>query len=693
MKLKVVFATFVALYISTYSSLGAVGQSTTPPIVDTTSHATVELDEVVVSSSRNAISRRQASSIVGVASRALFEATSANSVAEVLNFQPGLRVEYNCSNCGTAQLRINGLEGQYSQILLDSRPIFSSLAGVYGLEQLPESMIERVEVVRGGGSALFGSSAIGGAVNIITREPKRSSFSLSNNTGVFEGGGVDVNTALNGSIVSANNRAGVYLFSMVRSRDSYDRNGDGFSELPQLNSSTIGFRGFYRITDRSRLTAEYHHIDEFRRGGDMFDNPPHEANIAEQLEHRIDGGGLKWDYASKDMNHRVSTYLSAQNIYRDSYFGTNQDLDAYGTTFDATIVAGGQYTLNMDRLWFMPAEFTAGVEYNNNFLSDRMLGYDKELDQLSEIVGVFAQNEWRKNNLGILVGARLDKHNKIDNAILSPRVSVRYLPVPSVTLRTSYSSGYRAPQAYNEDLHISAVGGEMALIVLDPDLKPEYSHSATLSADYYKSFGSMTFNFTADGFYTRLNDVFILEEIGTDDSGNMLLERKNAAGAEIAGLNLEARLNYRNLLTLNGGFTFQRSFYLEPVSWSDTVDPQRQMFRTPDTYGYLSLTYTPVKNLSIAPSVTYTGPMLLQHFAGYIEEDTQVTSQSFWDAGLKVSYDVSLGRDLKLQVSGGVKNIFDQFQKDIDMGIDRDAGYIYGPVTPRTYFVGAKFYM
>lgn len=85
-----------------------------------------------------------------------------------MNFQSGLRVETNCGNCGTTQLRINGLEGQYSQVLLDSRPIFSSLASVYGLEQLPVAMIERVEVIRGGGSALFGANAIGGVVNIIT---------------------------------------------------------------------------------------------------------------------------------------------------------------------------------------------------------------------------------------------------------------------------------------------------------------------------------------------------------------------------------------------------------------------------------------------------------------------------------------------------------------------------------------------
>ncbi len=89
--------------------------------------------------------------------------------ADGLNFQPGVRVENNCQNCGFQQVRINGLEGPYTQILVDSRPIFSAQTGVYGLEQIPANMIERVEIMRGGGSALFGSSAIAGTINIITK--------------------------------------------------------------------------------------------------------------------------------------------------------------------------------------------------------------------------------------------------------------------------------------------------------------------------------------------------------------------------------------------------------------------------------------------------------------------------------------------------------------------------------------------
>ena len=317
------------------------------------------VEEIVVSASRTETNKKYSPTIVSVASGKLFEATASCNLAETMNFQSGLRVENNCGNCGTTQLRINGLEGQYSQVLLDSRPIFSSLAAMYGLEQLPVSMIERVEVIRGGGSALFGANAIGGVVNIITKEPQRNSLALSNTTNLLEDGAADFNTSLNGSFVSDDYRAGVYLFGMVRDRDSYDRNGDGFSDIPALNTETAGFRAYYKLSPYMRLTAEYHHIHEFRRGGNALNRPPHMADIAEQLDHKIDGGGVKFDYFSPNGRHRAGVYVSAQGIDRDSYFGTGRNPDAYGATSDGTLVAGAQYTYTFEKLLFLPSELPA----------------------------------------------------------------------------------------------------------------------------------------------------------------------------------------------------------------------------------------------------------------------------------------------------------------------------------------------
>ena len=177
------------------------------------------LDQVVVTGSKSEQKRRNSPVLVGVLNNQLFNLVSARSLADGLNFQPGVRVENDCQNCGFTQVRINGLDGHYSQILMNSRPVFSALTGVYGLEQIPANMIERVEIMRGGGSALFGSSAIGGTVNIITKDPVANYAEAGHSimsTGIS--GSLDNNTTVNASITGANNRAGLMIYGQNRNR-------------------------------------------------------------------------------------------------------------------------------------------------------------------------------------------------------------------------------------------------------------------------------------------------------------------------------------------------------------------------------------------------------------------------------------------------------------------------------------------
>lgn len=230
----------------------------------------IALDAVVVSANRNETKRKLAPTLVNVLDAKLFERTESTDLAQGLKFQPGVRVETNCQNCGFSQVRINGLDGPYSQILIDSRPVFSALAGIYGLEQIPANMIERVEVMRGGGSALFGSSAIAGTINIITKEPMSNSASLSHQIRGLGGLGTFENTTnFNGSILMDNNKVGVTLFGQTRHRSGYDRDKDGYTEMPMLDGRTLGFRAFIKPSNYSKVTAEYHNTHEFRRGGDL----------------------------------------------------------------------------------------------------------------------------------------------------------------------------------------------------------------------------------------------------------------------------------------------------------------------------------------------------------------------------------------------------------------------------------------
>lgn len=649
----------------------------------------MDLDQVVVTANRNETKRKEASVIVGILDHKLFESISAVNLSQGLNFQTGLRVENNCQNCGFQQVRINGLEGPYSQILIDSKPIFSSLAGVYGIEHIPSNMIDRVEVVRGGGSALFGSNAIGGTINIITREPVSNSFSVSETMSLVDGDTPDNVVNINGSLMTNDQKAGIYMFSMFRNRKAWDADGDGFSELGQLNSNTGGFRSYFKPTAMSKLTLEYHRIQEDRRGGDNLKLPPHETQITEMANHDIDGGGVNYQLFSDDLKHSFNVYTSLQNVKRDTYYGTDYNEDAYGRTTDITAASGLQYAYNFEKLWFMPSQITTGFEYHYDNLHDEMLGYERDLKQITRIYGGYLQNEWKDETWTVLLGARLDKHNLVDDPIFSPRINFRYTPVQSLIFRTSYAAGYRAPQTFDEDLHITAVNGEVSFIHNVDDLKPEYSHSISGSADYTFRVVHCDFNLVVDAFLTKLEDVFVLEEIGADAQGNQIKERRNGSGATVKGVNLELQANPTRRVQLQGGFTLQSSKYKNPEEWADGLFTKRLM-RTPDYYGFLTANVNPVKKFTCSFTGNYTGRMYVPHFAGYVSENEMKHTKEFFDLGVRLAYDVKLTKQLTVQFNGGVKNMFNSFQKDFDKGMNRDAGYMYGPGLPRTIFLGVK---
>ena len=689
---------------TTMSKMVTTKKNTSKELNFNLSPSDLSLDEVVVSANRSETKRRMTPNLVNVINGKVFDITQSTCLAQGLNFQPGVRTEDNCQNCGFTQVRINGLDGHYSQILVDSRPIFSSLNGVYGLEQIPANMIDRVEVVRGGGSALFGASAIGGTINIITKEPVRNSASFGHTLMSIGGSNsFDNVTTGNVSLVTDDNKAGVYAYGQTRNRKGYDHDGDGYTELPELNNQTFGLNSYLRLNPYSKLSLQYHGIHEFRRGGNRLEQAPHEANITEQVEHSIQGGGLTYDYFAPDEKNRLSAYFSFQTTSRKSYYGgigegTDDDRDAagkaYGTTHDFTYVAGAQYVHNFSKLLFMPSDLTLGAEYNFDGLKDVILGYDRHFKQDVHIGSFFFQNEWKSKQWGFLVGGRLDKHNLVDNIIFSPRANLRYNPTDNLNFRLTYAGGFRAPQAFDEDLHVGVVGGERLVTVLADKLKEERSNSFSISADIYHKFGNVQTNLLVEGFYTDLDNVFALRQLDRPDAqGNTVQERYNAYGAKVFGLNIEGKAMFTRWFSLQAGFTIQKSLYDEAIAWNDEVPEQKykKMMRSPNRYGYFTATFTPVKRFTASITGNYTGSMLIGHAAGSgVEEPKAVDTPDFMELNMKLAYDIPVSKYLTLQVNGGIQNIANSYQKDFDKGWNRDSNYIYGPSLPRSYYVGVK---
>ena len=699
----------------------------------------INIDEVVVSSNRQATLRRLAPTLVTVLDSKLFENANATNLAQGLIFQPGVRVENNCQNCGFNQVRINGLDGRYSQILIDSRPIMCALSGVYGLEQIPTNMIERVEVVRGGGSALFGSSAIAGVINIITKEPQRNSFTFNESMGFSGFKDLDNNLSFNGSLVSDDNRAGAMVFAQARYRKEHDVNGDGYSELGRLDSRSLGFRGYFRPSDYTRLTGEVHTFSEARRGGDHIDWPEQVAGVAESIRHSVYSGNLKFDGYSEDYKHHYQLYTSAQHITRNSYYGgigepklrnkagdkfvnakgkeIDSEADALGTgaigrpihtsdygknfgiTRGVTWVGGAQYTYDFDHFLFMPAQFLAGAEYSYDRLEDRMplreweteetksKGFDLSatptslspaLRQVIRNASQFAQIEWKNDRWSLLLGTRLDENSAVKKAIFSPRATLRYNPTKNFNIRATYAKGFRAPQVFDEDLHVGVVGGEAQRVTNADDLRPEISHSFSLSNDMYFTLGGAQVNLLVEGFYTRLLDVFTnykdksengisyytRHNYGINDNGQQV-----SSGAKILGLNLEGKIAYR-WLSLQAGLTLSSNKYDANQEWgvrqkvkgdhdaayyesfvpkkdgsdfdnvaadgeAQTVSmTSKHITRTPFTYGYFTIGINPVRPLNIALTGTFTGSMYVPHVVKW-GQNSAVTDRAAIAAGLR----------------------------------------------------------
>ncbi|MGC9353743.1 MAG: TonB-dependent receptor, partial [Mariniphaga sp.] len=524
----------------------------------------IGIEQVIISADRNAKSRNKTPTIVNSINPKLFQRTQSVTLSDGLNFSPGLRMENNCQNCGFSQVRMNGLEGPYTQILINSRPVFSGLAGVYGLELIPANMIERVEVIRGGGSAMYGSNAIAGTINLITKDPIANAFSISTNYGSVgqadESDAVgDFNLNLNGSFVTEDYRTGLSVFGFYRDRNAFDANNDGFSELASIENSTLGARFFQRVANRGKLTFDYFHINEFRRGGNKLDLPLHEADIAESVDHAIHSGAATFDLLLRDAD-KFSAFFSAQQVNRDSYYGANQDLSAYGETKDFTFASGIQYLRQTDYLFFAPAAITSGLEINGSWLQDNKLGYyDFEEDihrgntevanQQLATKAAFLQSEWNHDKWVLTTGVRYDNYQvtdrngeskKISGNVFSPRLNFLYNLNRHLQARVGFAKGFRAPQIFDEDLHIETSGSRQVLHRNDPNLKQETSNSFSASFNYTYEAGKWQYQFLAEGFYTSLNNPFANEYGTPDENGVVIYTRTNAEkGANVQGINLE----------------------------------------------------------------------------------------------------------------------------------------------------------
>ena len=648
------------------------------------------MTEYVVSGTRTNKRRLESPVAIQVLSGKTLGKVNASNLAEGMCFQPGLRVESNCQTCNYTQLRINGLGGSYSQILIDSRPVFSSIMSLYSLEQIPSNQIERIEVVRGGGSILYGANAIAGTVNVITKEPQSNSWSIAEQVGLIGGQSFNHQLNLNGTILSKNGKQGFSVYAHDKYRAAYDHNGDGFSELPLLQQTSFGGKWFLKLAPQHRLEANIWKIDAYRRGGDQMDLPADQAEQSEERDHQILAGGINYVYQSEDKRTSGSTYFSFQRTNRKHYTGIAQS-DGWGNTSSYTLVGGAQY----NRIWrnkLGEQVMTIGVEHQQDYTFDAIPAYNYLIDQLVDLTGVFIQSDWSINSKwSLLFGVRQNWHTNLSSSILTPRLNLLYKANDKHQLRLSYAQGFKPAQAFEADMHIAFSGGSISRIEVDNDLIPETSDSYTATWDFNQANSQTIYGFTCAGFYTRLHHAFTLQEIGSDLLGNQVLFRSNGSDAIVRGISLDARLNLKDWFQVESGITIQDAFYGDAVSWSSELPGEKTFLRTPAQYGYFNLGIRPEQDLNATIAWVYTGPMLVPHFAGSPEQlqDELIQSPSFNDINIQLEYLMKLpasSTDLTWRL--GITNLLNAYQNDFDTGPLRDSNYIYGPLSPRSYTLG-----
>ncbi|ANM31739.1 hypothetical protein ABI59_22550 [Acidobacteria bacterium Mor1] len=634
-------------------------------------------EQVVVTATRTAKLIDEAAVRTEVVTRERIEDASSRTLADAVAYTPGIRVESNCQNCNFSQVRMLGLEGAYSQILIDGVAQWSPLSMVYGIEQIPGRMIERLEVVKGGGSAIYGPGAVGGVINVLPRRPRRDGGTVELRYESVDGEPAhSASAALD--LVSDDGDSYLSLMAQDDGMPGLDLSGDGFSEISRRDLTTFGLRGEHSLlAGKARVTLDLGSYRAFRRGGDRLDLPPDQAELAEEIETDRRSASLRWFHApSQSLSYQIST--THVRTDRDTYYGAGRDPNAFGFSENPLWLLDAQVDHRRD-----DHTLTWGLQHQADGVIDVQPSIDRRLDRTFRNTGLFVQDDWTVNErVSLILGARADKHSELDDVIVSPRVALRFDPAESMTLRSSLSSGFRPPAVFDEDLHIDLAGGSTRSVVLAEGLREERSWTAMQGFEWVPKRGEAFWLVEANAFHTEIDDIFEEELIAPD-----LFEKRNLGSARVSGLELGLGYDLPRLFTVEFGWVVQRSTFGTPEAdfGSD------RFFRTPDQSGVLNLTLRGGRAGNAFFSVRYTGPMDVPRFrfddtGAEIERDL-IRTGSFVVVDASWRRTVSLGSGkMSLGVQVGVRNLTDEFQPDIEQGAFRDSDYIYGPRMPRSFY-------
>ena len=496
------------------------------------------LEEIVVSGTLKAVSKRDSPVPVEVYGQSFFKANPTASIFDALENINGVRSQLNCSICSTGSVNINGQEGSYTMVLIDGFPIVSGLSTVYGFSGIPQALIERIEVIKGPASTLYGSEAVAGVINLITKLPENTS-KLSVDS-FFSGWG-EVNTDLAYKYQLSDKTSAILGVNYFNYSNPIDNNKDGFTDLTLQDRISI----FNKFTIGNKFSIATRFVYEDRWGGQMGWLPKHrggEELYGESIFTR------RFEFFGK---YQFNKNLSFQYSFNDH----NQN-SAYGKILlkaDQTI-GFGQMVWNKN---IAKHELLMGLAYRFTFYDDNTTATfndfsSQNIASITHLPGLFIQNQTQINPYNtLLLGIRYD-HNSIHGDILTPRINYKINNSDkSSILRLSAGTGYRVAQVFTED-H-AALTGARKVVFLD-DLNPERSWNANMNfvqKFYLRKGAIIDFDFSL--FTTHFSNKIIPDY---ESDPNKIIYDNLTGKSTSNGISLNINLFAQGGLRINVGATY-----------------------------------------------------------------------------------------------------------------------------------------
>ena len=660
-------------------------------------HADNQLENLVISGTMKEISKVDSPIPIEVYSAEFFKANPTPSLFESMQNVNGVRPQLNCNVCNTGDIHINGLEGPYTMILIDGMPIVSGLSTVYGLTGIPQALIERVEIVKGPASTLYGSEAVGGLVNIITKKPINAPIFTAD---VFSSNWLDINTDLGFKFNAGKKAQSLVGINYFNYQNKIDQNNDNFTDVTLQNRISVFNKWMINRKDNRLFSFAGRYIYEDRWGGEMNWTPEFRGGDSIYGESIYTSRWELFGTYQLPIEEKVMFQFSGNGHDQNSVYGN--------VSYNAQQLIGfGQLT------WFKSLgkrhDLLIGAAYRYTFYDDNTPATEM-VDSLGGgsnpsitiLPGIFIQDEIKLNEQHkLLIGMRYDK-NSVHGNVYTPRFNYKYNSTNKLNiLRIGGGNGYRVANVFTED-HAALTGARTVEFV--DELKPETSWNANINFEKKLYIHNKTYvGVDVTGFYTYFSNK-IIPDYETDP--NKIIYSNLEGNSISKGVSMNVDVEFDNGLKILAGGT------LMDVSFTEYGVTKRQLL-TEQFSGVWSLAYTFHKHrLTIDYTGNLYGPMRLPVLG---ELDDRMKESPVWSLqNIQITKKFSNG----FEVYGGIKNLlnytppansiaraFDPFDKEVQFDTDGnviptannpnaltfDPSYVFAPNQGIRGFIGLRY--